>query len=272
MVSEECRLLTNEPIAPDHHVMTLATSQIAKLARPGQFVHLRIPGTYDPLLRRPISVMLAERAHGHLQLVVRVAGRGTEIIAKTAAGSLLELLGPLGTPFPLPGEGGLTGEGDVLLVAGGVGVAPLVFLADALREFDPPAYVRGLFGAANEDMLVCWTEFAARCDEFYVTTEDGSAGEQGLITEALAGQLERGQARVVYACGPVGMMAQVAGMCREVHVPCYCSLEQRMGCGVGACLSCAVQAAGGGYVRVCKDGPIFAAERLDWEAIAGEQQ
>lgn len=271
MVSEQCRILSSENVAPGHWVMRLTAPRISSVAQPGQFVHVRIPATYDPLLRRPISIMLSEPKQGCLRLLVCAVGRGTRIIAETAVDLELDLLGPLGTGFPRPGEGELAGAKEVLLVAGGMGVAPLVFLADTLRGADQPAYLRGLFGAATEDLLVCWTEFAARCDEFYVSTEDGSAGEQGLVTDALATQLERGQADAVYTCGPVPMMAQVAQMCREARVPCYCSFEQRMGCGVGACLSCAVPGADGEYVRVCKDGPVFATDRLDWEAILDER-
>ncbi len=267
MVSVECELLSNEEDAPGHYVMALAAPEIAAEAQPGQFVHLRTPRTFDPLLRRPFSIMLADKVHGHLRLLAQVVGRGTEILVNTPVGAKLEVLGPLGTGFPLP-----TGDGDVLMVAGGVGVAPLISLADALRGFEHPAYIRGLFGAADEDMLVCWIEFAGRCDEFYVTTEDGSAGERGLITEALAQQLDRGQAAVAYTCGPVAMMAAVAQMCGDADVPCYCSLEQRMGCGIGACLGCVIAAADGGYLRVCKDGPVFATDRLDWEAILSDQQ
>ena len=274
MVSRECELVNKEQVGPDDWLLTLIAPEIAAAARPGQFVHVRVPRTLDPLLRRPISIMLAEKSHGELRLLVRAAGRGTQILTATPVGGKLELLGPLGTPFPLPEQ-----EGDVLLVAGGIGVAPLIMLADVLRSYEPwrqagelPPSVRGLFGAADEDALLCWTEFAGRCDEFYVTTEDGSAGEQGVITEALAEQLEGGQAQALYTCGPVAMMATVAEMCAQAALPCYCSFEQRMGCGVGACLSCAVQAAAGGYLRVCKDGPIFAADRLDWEAIISDRQ
>lgn len=270
MVSTECELLTNQLVAPDHYVMQVLAPEIAREALPGQFVHLRIPRTMDPLLRRPLSVMLADKIHGHLRLLVRSAGRGTEIIVSLPPHAMLELLGPLGSPFPMPDEVDGGSEKDVLLVAGGVGVAPLVCLADAMRSLDDTPYIRSMFGASTEDMLVCWTELAARSDEFYVATEDGSAGEQGLITEVLAGQLKRGHARVVYGCGPAAMMAEVARMSAEVGVPCYCSFEQRMGCGVGACLSCAIGAADGGYLRVCKDGPVFSADRVDWEAIRNE--
>lgn len=274
MVATDCELVNKEQLAADDWLLTLVAPQIAAVAQAGQFVHVRVPSTHDPLLRRPISIMLAEKSHGQLQLLIRAAGRGTRILTATAVGGKLGLLGPLGTPFPMPEQ-----EGDVLLVAGGIGVAPLIMLADVLRSYKPwrqagdlPPSVRGLLGAADEDALLCWTEFAGRCDEFYVTTEDGSAGEQGLITDLLAEQLESGRAQALYTCGPVAMMATVAEMCAQAALPCYCSFEQRMGCGVGACLSCVVQAAGGGHLRVCKDGPVFATNRLDWEAILSDRR
>ncbi len=267
MVSATCELLSNEEVAPGHYVMKIAAPEIAHIAQPGQFVHLKVPGTHDPLLRRPISIMLVDKAHGQLRLLVRIAGRGTRILANLSAGASIDLLGPLGTPFNLPAS---DEKGDICLVAGGVGVAPLIGFADALRAFDPPPYIRGLFGAQTQDLLVCWTEFAARCDEFYVRTDDGTAGGKGFVSDALADQFERGGIRIVYACGPAAMMAAIAAMARENGVPCYCSFEQKMGCGIGACLSCAIPAAGGGYLRVCKDGPVFSSDQIDWEALLNE--
>jgi dihydroorotate dehydrogenase electron transfer subunit len=127
--------------------------------------------------------------------------------------------------------------------------------------------VRGLFGGATEEHLPVWTEFAGRCEEFYVATEDGSSGEQGLVTALLAAQLERGDAQAVYTCGPRPMMAAVARLSADAGLPCFVSMEQWMGCGVGACLGCVVPAKSGNYVRVCKDGPVFPAKTLDWEHI-----
>ena len=176
------------------------------------------------------------------------------------------LLGPLGNSFPVPEP---HPERDVILVAGGVGVAPLIFFADALQMHVGRFRVCGLYGGASDAHLPLWTEFAGRCEEFYVTTEDGSAGEEGLVTAPLPAQLTRGDAQVVYTCGPRPMMAAVAALCAEAKVPCYASLEQWMGCGVGACLGCVVPTTGPEqYQRVCQDGPVFPAEIIDWGKLS----
>lgn len=257
-------LLHREQVASGHYLLHLKCPEIAETARPGQFVHLRVGDGMDPLLRRPFSVMLAEPGSGQIRLLVRVAGRGTEAIANHADGTSYDLLGPLGNGWALPE----TDEG-LLLVAGGVGVAPLISLADHLRLGDGRSHVHSLFGAATEDLLVCWTEFSSRCDQFTAATDDGSAGEEGLVTDVLATELGRHLPALVYACGPRGMLAAVARMCADVGVPCQVSMEQWMGCGVGACLGCVVPAAGDGeqYVRVCVDGPVFDGNDIAWDRM-----
>ena len=248
-------------MAPEHHLLELTCPEIAGDARPGQFVHVRVTGANDPLLRRPFSIMLRDAGKGTIQLLMRTVGRGTEILANAAAGAVFDLIGPLGNGFPVPDD-----KCSLLLIAGGVGVAPLVFLADALQLAPRGHYVRGLLGAANEDALACWQEFAGRCEEFEAATEDGSAGVEGLVTDLIPAQLERGGVDAVYTCGPRAMMAKVAQICAEASVPCWVSLEQFMGCGVGACLGCVVPMRGEPrYRRVCKDGPVFEAGEIAWE-------
>lgn len=243
-------------------MIELHAPEVAAAAQAGQFVHLRAGCGKDPLLRRPISIMLPNRHEGTLQLLVKRVGRGTEALCQLCEGATVDLLGPLGTGFPMPQEGK-----DILMVAGGVGVAPLIFFADALQTARGHYRVRGLYGGRSSDQLPLWTDFAGRCEEFYVTTEDGSAGEQGLVTDLLEEQLRRGDVQVVCTCGPRPMMAKVAAMAEAAEVPCMASLEQWMGCGVGACMGCVVPATAGGYVRVCKDGPVFEATAIDWETL-----
>lgn len=256
----QAKVVANRPEFQDYAVLELEAPEIAAKAMPGNFVHVRVTLDKDPLLRRPISIMLADKQTGIIRLLVKCIGRGTEIICLLNPGMTLDLLGPLGTHFALPPEGK-----DVLLVAGGVGVAPLIFLAEMLQTSPGHRSARGLYGGATEEQLSVWSEFGGRCEEFYVATEDGSAGEQGLVTDLLPAQIARGDLQAVYTCGPRGMMARVAAMCEEAGLPCFASMEQFMGCGIGACLGCAVPARNGEYVRVCREGPVFAAEELDWE-------
>lgn len=255
-------IIHNRPEQLDYRVLELHAPHVAERARPGQFVHVRVACQNDPLLRRPISVMSADPRSGIIRLLVKKVGRGTEIMCGLPEGTELDLLGPLGQCFTLPPEGK-----DVLLIGGGVGIAPLVFFADLLQTAPGERRARGLMGGANEDQLPIWTEFAGRCEEFYVSTDDGSVGEKGFVTDLLPAQIARGDLQAVYTCGPRPMMAKVAAMCAEASLPCFASLEQWMGCGVGACLGCVVPGTDTEYLRVCRDGPVFDATKLDWGKI-----
>jgi dihydroorotate dehydrogenase electron transfer subunit len=257
----QATIVHNRPELEDYCVLELSAPEIAAVATPGQFVHVRVGGDSDPLLRRPISLLMVDKHSGLIRLLVKRVGRGTELIALKGEGTV-DLIGPLGNGFALPPEGK-----DVLMVAGGVGVAPLIFLADTLQTAPGHYRVRGLYGGRNSDQLPVWTEFGGRCEEFYVTTEDGSAGDQGLVTDILEAQLQRGDVQAVYTCGPRPMMAKVAAISAAAGITCFASLEQWMGCGVGACMGCVVPATAGGYVRVCKDGPIFDAAEIDWAKL-----
>jgi dihydroorotate dehydrogenase electron transfer subunit len=287
-------IVSREQVTPVHVRLRLRAPEIAASARAGQFVHLRVSQAWDPLLRRPFSIMLTEPATGLIDLLVQVVGRGSEALAAAVPGQCLDLIGPLGNGFPLAPAGS-----QVLLVAGGVGVAPLIALAQALAEAEGEREIIGLFGARAEGLLCCWLELAARCTEFTAVTEDGSIGETGLVSGVLARRLQApfpGK-RVIYACGPMPMLAAIAAIGGESEVETYVSLERWMGCGVGACLGCVVPAAPPApgttgvspvdhpdgtpatatgetpvvpperYLRVCKDGPVFPAGVLDWEAM-----
>lgn len=262
-------LVRRDAVTERHHLLVLSAPEIAAAARPGQFVHLRVTDATDPLLRRPFSIMLANPASGEIQLLVHVIGRGTQILAQVGPGATFDLIGPLGNGWPLLGA-----AERPLLVAGGIGVAPLIFLAEALQEQPGDCYVRGLLGARSEDLLPCWLELSARCEEFSAATEDGSIGQRGLVTDLLPGQLARGDVDVIYSCGRTAMMQIVAAQAREAGVRCHVSMEQWMGCGVGVCLGCVVPTTGTGserYRRACKDGPVFDAAEIAWEDAGNER-
>lgn len=263
MARVSARLSWNEEVGPGYHLLAFEAPQIAAEARPGQFIHVRVGPGYDPLLRRPFSILRVDEASGQVWMLVKVVGRGTRMLASMAPGAMVDIMGPLGRGFPEPPP-----TDEVALVAGGCGVAPLIFWADRIQTAFSHIRVVSIYGASTEDALACWLDLAARSDEFYATTEDATAGEQGLASDALRELLARRKFAAVYACGPLGMLRACVELAREVDVPCFVAMEQAMACGVGACLGCVVPAAGGGYLRVCSDGPVFAAEALDWEALA----
>jgi len=232
--------------------LDLESSTVARAARAGQFVMVRVkadPG-YDPLLRRPLSIH--DRQGKVISLLVKVVGRGTAWLADLGVDDSLDLLGPLGRPFP-------SLNGPKILVGGGMGVAPLLFLA---REAGGGNDLRLRLGAATATELLAMEEFEGLGLVPDLYTEDGSAGAKGLVTKGLAQELGRWPG-IVFACGPPEMLRAVAEIARESGVQAYLSLEAHMGCGLGACLGCAVRKSGGGYARVCTEGPVFEATEVE---------
>jgi dihydroorotate dehydrogenase electron transfer subunit len=248
-------------LSPIHVLLTFRAPTIAAHAQPGQFVHLRVSAFGNsPLLRRPFSIAGANLADGTMRLLVRTVGRGTFMLGELFPGGELPALGPLGRPFPE-----IEKEREVVLVAGGVGVAPLLYYA-ATRDHQTKV---ALYGAEAELALVLADELAEHCDRTLLATDDGSTGHHGLVTDLLPEALDGLRDPVVLACGPRAMMAKTAAECRARGVPCYVSFEAWLGCGVGACLGCVIPAADEPrtYVRVCRDGPVFDADEIGWDLL-----
>ena len=241
-------------LAESMYRLTLHAPLIAAAARPGQFVMASCGPFLDPLLRRPFSI---HRRIGPdvLQLLIRVAGRGTELLAQCQPGRKLSLVGPLGQGFRLPTE-----AESICLVGGGIGIAPLFFLAERLEAGQRCTVLLGSRTSAELSQLAA--EFAQLGCRVETATDDGSLGSHGLVTGLLAPHLTATDR--VYACGPRPMLASVAEMCRNASVACMVSLEAHMACGLGACLGCAVHGADGRYLHVCKDGPVMDAGEVAW--------
>ena len=230
---------------------------------------LRLPGRLDPLLRRPMSVseVLPDEAGrpDRIRILLKVVGRGTELLAALPPGDSIQVLGPLGKPFqipPPPAE-----KNGALMAAGGIGVAPFPFLANELRKAGWRPVL--LFGARGEQDLVNQEWFEARNLEVRTATEDGSHGVRGLVTDLLQKALAPGSdAGMVYACGPRPMLQSVSALVNAAGVPCQLSLESAMGCGFGVCLGCVVKVRRGDgfdYVRVCTEGPTLMSTEVLWE-------
>jgi len=258
---EKAVLLRRERIAPAILRLTLHAPNIVKQASPGQFVMLRIARTLDPLLRRPFSIHQVQ-TDGSLQVLFKVVGHGTELLSHCQIDDVLDCIGPLGHGFSLPDTTG----GPCCLVGGGMGIAPLYFLAGWLRknkQGNPDDKVL-LGGRTKEEVAIFAEEFATLGFQVHVATDDGSMGHHGLVPELLPAFLHNRYQ--VYTCGPMLMMKTVADMALAADSPCQVSLETHMACGLGACLGCAVPAAGGlaGYVHVCRQGPVFEAREVAW--------
>jgi len=244
------RISRVESPAPDHVLIGFAGERPIE-GRPGQFVMVRGEWGSDPILGRAFSLV---RAGAGGEILARVVGRGTALLAAARVGDRLSVLGPLGSAFAPPAAGE-----RCVLVAGGVGVAPLIYLAEQLAANGPrPRFLYGARSAADLPLR----ERIAAVSELAITTEDGSAGERGLISAPLERLLADGAPSRVYACGPEGMLAAVARIALAAGVPCAVALESPMACGMGTCKGCAVPAADGGYRYVCTDGPVFDAAEL----------
>lgn len=222
--------------------------EISHEAKPGQFAMLGFKSPlYDPFLRRPMSFSNAE--FDRVEFIIRVVGWGSALLASLKPGDRIPILGPLGNGFPPP-------RNKAILVAGGTGIAPISFAASRWKK------AIMLYGERGDESLC---QLHSGICEHKVITEDGSYGEKGLVTDYLRAELEKGPAEV-FTCGPIPMMAKVSEIADELGMPCYVSLEARMACGIGACVGCVVKTSKG-YEKVCKDGPVFDAKDIVWEAL-----
>lgn len=222
---------------------------------PGQFVEVRVDNTPSVLLRRPISIHYYNKENNELGLLVQLIGDGTRWMATLKAGDTLNVVLPLGNGFTLP----TSTDESPLLVGGGVGVAPLLYLGMKLKEMGvTPTF---LLGSRTENELMQIDEFK-KYGPVYITTENGAVGEKGYVTQHSV--LANNKFSQVYTCGPKPMMMAVARWAKSANVPCEVSLENKMACGVGACLCC-VEDTKEGNVCVCKEGPVFSIDKLSWQ-------
>ena len=232
--------------------VTVSAPECAAAASVGQFANIAAPGF---TLRRPISICGIDKTRGTLRFVFEVRGKGTAAISDVREGECLDILAPLGNGFKLP-------EGKVIVVGGGIGVPPLLGVS-AVKGSGCTA----VLGFRDYSKIILTDEFKANGSEVVVCTDDGSVGIHGLVTVPLAEKLSD-DVKAVLACGPEPMLKAVAALCKERKVPCQISLEQRMGCGVGACVVCSCMTIRNGeeyYARVCKDGPVFNAEEVKFD-------
>jgi dihydroorotate dehydrogenase electron transfer subunit len=262
-------VVSNVELSPNYFRMRMTAPQELLASAPGQFLMLKVTDAIDPLLRRPfglfdVGTFTAEYAgcgaQTYCEILYKVVGKGTKLLSALHHGDVVDLLAPLGRGFDL----GPAGE-EKVLVGGGVGLAPLYYLAKALVERGEK--VRLFAGGRNRDDILCITEFERLGVETYVATDDGTLGESGFVTQVLERHLNKGMR--IFACGPTPMLDAVAKMSARHEVPCQVSMEAYMACGVGACLGCVMKGANHteatpDYRCVCKDGPVFDSFDLQW--------
>ena len=245
------KILANEAINANVKRMVIEAPQIAEAAQPGQFVHVKKPDSVN-FLRRPFSIADADRENGTITLIYRIVGKGTAEYAAMKVGEAFSILGPIGNGFALK-------DGRPLLIGGGVGIAPLIYLSRQLKDKKPIL----LIGGKNKDE-VFWEKYLQEfADKIYITTDDGSVGFKGFTVQLLPQILAENNIEHIYTCGPNIMMEGVAKLAHEHDIDCQVSLEKRMACGIGVCLGCTFEDKLTGKRRkVCTEGPVFASKEV----------
>ncbi len=253
----EVRVVLNRRLSGPYFLLKLESAELARKAKPGQFVRMKAWEGWDPFLPRPFSVHEVEGTR--IGFLYQVKGPGTRLLNRVHGGQRIRIWGPYGRAFPFPEKG------PVWLVAGGIGVAPFLFYAQTLRD-------RGLtfsvfYGARSREDLLRLSMLRRGSRLFMVATEDGSAGRRGLVTDILREGLAYESPEMIVACGPPAMLAAVGRWGEELGIPTYLSLEAFMACGLGLCLGCVVPRRTKGYIRVCVEGPAVDSREVDLEAL-----
>ena len=265
------KIQNNVFLKEKHLLLELAAPLSFKSARPGQFLHIRIEDSCDPLLRRPLSIHdvfeNSRKRTMSVRLLYEIVGKGTELLSLKKPFTEIDVCGPLGNGFDMDS---IAGHKKIFIVAGGMGVAPLFFLAKKLVHGLQSTVHRKivvLLGAKTKDQLICEKEFKDLGCDVEIATDDGSKGFKGKVTELLESLLpstEDCRLSTIYACGPKPMLAVIAEIARRYSISAQVSLEEFMGCGLGACLGCVVRTTSG-YKRICHDGPVFCAQDIIWK-------
>lgn len=254
---EKAKIISNHRVADNCYKISLDSKKISGSCHPGQFINLKLNNNYRPLLRKPFSI------HGvkgsWIQLLYRVVGQGTEILSRKRPGERLDIIGPLGKGFNYSFT-----ESELsipLLVAGGMGVAPLFYLASKISAFKPLV----LIGAKTSRQILCKNDFKKIGCGVKIATDDGSLGYKGKVTDLLRRILKSSRltkkTSIIYACGPEAMLKEIRRISRKYRLAGQVSLEAYMACGFGVCLGCSLDTKTG-YKLVCKDGPVFDIRQL----------
>ena len=255
---QQAEVISQIELAAGIYDLQLAVPEIAESARAGQFVNVYCADK-SRLLPRPVSLAGIDRVNGSIRLIYRVSGAGTEEFSRLKAGDTAEVLGPLGNGFPADEVSGK----EVLLIGGGIGIPPLLETAASLKT---AGCVTAVLGYRDSHTFLA-QEFAKVCDRVLIASEDGSTGTRGTVVDAIREDGRMGD--VWFACGPAPMLKALQTCAAENGVACWLSLEERMACGVGACLACVCKTkevdehSQVKNRRICKDGPVFRAEEID---------
>jgi len=249
------KLVKKEKLLDGLYKFSVEAKEIVGLAKPGNFVEIKVNENLDPFLRRPISIYNLDKENGILEFIFQVKGNGTNILAKKEVGDLIDIIGPLGS-----GTFKFDGKKNIAIIGGGIGIFPLYELAKRAKNLG--INIHTYLGFRNKELVTLENEFEEVSSNLIITTDDGSYKEKGFAINFLNNDLEKENFDCIYACGPVPMLRAVKKLAEEKGKQCQVSLEEKMGCGLGVCLGCAVKTAASSkeapeYVHVCKAGPVF---------------
>lgn len=256
MKSIEIKVIENKNIAHNLWEMVFESSAIIENAKPGQFMHLKIPDDNSILLRRPFSINSIDKNKGHFSIVYQIVGKGTEIMSKVEVGSFIDILGPLGNGFLIDDK-----IKNLFLIGGGCGVAPLRFAGEFWKDRD----IYSFLGYRNAKSIYQLSDFEKISKKTYVTTDDGSFGAKGSVIDLFLKEIKIIRPDMIFACGPIPMLSYLQKIVNEKELPCLISLEERMGCGIGACSVCSCKVGireSFIYKKVCIDGPVFSSDEV----------
>lgn len=254
-------LIKKEQLKPGIFKFSVKAPNIVEKSKPGNFIEVRVTNQTEPFLRRPFGIYNLDRENGILEFIIQVKGKGTEILSKKEVGTQIDIIGPLGY-----GTFKYENYENIAILGGGIGVFPLYELAKCAKKDNK--HVNSYLGFRSENFVVLEEKFKEISDKLILTTDDGSYAEKGFAINYLEKDIETGNIDSIYACGPLPMLKAVQKLAIEKNIPCQVSLEEKMACGLGVCLGCAVKTAKSSkeapeYWHVCKAGPVFNAKDVE---------
>lgn len=256
------KLVAKKELTTGIFKFTVEAPELTCIAKPGQFIEIRVNNDVEPFLRRPISIFNLNTEKGLLEFIFQVKHKGTTILSQKNIGDFIDIVGPLGN-----GTFEYAKYNNLAIIGGGIGIFPLYELAKSAKSDNKSIHT--YLGFRNKNLVVLENEFKNVSDNLVITTDDGSYANTGFAIDFLKQDIDSGKIDSIYACGPLPMLRAVRNLAIEKNIPCQVSLEENMACGLGVCLGCAVKLSNSTsdnpiYKHVCKDGPVFEAKEVEF--------
>lgn len=260
-VNVKAKIIAKEELIPGIFKFSVQADEIVSIAKPGNFIEIRVNNDIEPFLRRPISIYNMDKENGILEFIFQVKGKGTSILSERKEGELIDIVGPLGY-----GTFKYSNYENLAIIGGGIGIFPLYELSKNAKNENKQVNV--YLGFRNKDLVILEHEFNQVSNNLTITTDDGTYGKKGFAIDFLKQDIENGKIDSIFACGPLPMLKAVRALAIEKNIPCQISLEEKMACGLGVCLGCAVKTSNSSsenpeYWHVCKAGPVFQAKDVE---------